>query len=103
MFCKNCGKEIDDLAVMCVHCGTMLEDKKEEVKPIAEDKVSVGFCILSFLVPIFGIIYWALKYKETPKKAKACGITAIFGWVLSAVANVGVMILLTYLETNFHF
>ena len=21
MFCKNCGKEIDDKAVICVHCG----------------------------------------------------------------------------------
>lgn len=21
MFCKNCGKEIDDKAVVCVHCG----------------------------------------------------------------------------------
>ncbi|MBQ8848071.1 MAG: TM2 domain-containing protein [Candidatus Gastranaerophilales bacterium] len=21
MFCKNCGKEIDDKAVVCIHCG----------------------------------------------------------------------------------
>ena len=21
MFCKNCGKEIDDLAAVCIHCG----------------------------------------------------------------------------------
>ncbi len=21
MFCKNCGKEIDDKATVCIHCG----------------------------------------------------------------------------------
>ena len=21
MFCKNCGKEIDDKAIVCIHCG----------------------------------------------------------------------------------
>ncbi|MCB5287840.1 MAG: zinc ribbon domain-containing protein, partial [Candidatus Cloacimonetes bacterium] len=21
MFCKNCGKEIDDNAIICIHCG----------------------------------------------------------------------------------
>jgi hypothetical protein len=30
---------------------------------------------------LFGIIYWAFKHEETPKKAKACAITAIASWV----------------------
>lgn len=25
MFCSNCGKEIDDKAVVCVHCGCAVE------------------------------------------------------------------------------
>ncbi len=28
MFCKNCGKEIDNKAVVCVHCGVSLKVKK---------------------------------------------------------------------------
>ncbi len=26
MFCKNCGKEIDDKAAICVHCGVPVKD-----------------------------------------------------------------------------
>lgn len=35
MFCKNCGKEIDDKAVVCIHCGCATVDetpKKSEEK-----------------------------------------------------------------------
>ncbi len=34
MFCKKCGKEIHDEAVVCVHCGCAVEDnaKKDEGK-----------------------------------------------------------------------
>ena len=28
MFCKNCGKEVDDKAIICVNCGTSLKPKK---------------------------------------------------------------------------
>lgn len=90
MFCSKCGTEISDEAVVCVHCGCAVTPAQSTVAtPVAEeDKVSIGFCILSFLVPLFGIIYWALKYKETPKKAKACGITAIVSWVASFVFSI---------------
>ena len=27
MFCKNCGKEIDDNAAVCIHCGAATEEK----------------------------------------------------------------------------
>lgn len=26
MFCKNCGKEIDDKAVVCIHCGVATDN-----------------------------------------------------------------------------
>ncbi len=28
MFCKNCGKEINDNAAVCIHCGVATEEKK---------------------------------------------------------------------------
>ena len=28
MICKNCGKEVDDKAVICVNCGYSLKPKK---------------------------------------------------------------------------
>lgn len=32
MICKNCGKEIDDKAVICVHCGCLTTDNKDVKK-----------------------------------------------------------------------
>ena len=33
MFCKKCGKEIDDKAVVCVHCGVAVKEQKVK-KPL---------------------------------------------------------------------
>ena len=82
-FCSKCGKEIMEEAVICVHCGCEVENRMQTSNNAKEvDEVNIGFCILSALIPLFGIIYWPLKHKETPKKAKACGITAIVSWVI---------------------
>ena len=90
MFCSKCGKEIMDEAVICVHCGCKVEGSKAQsvethAKAQVEDKVSVGLCVLSVLIPLFGIIYWPLKHKVTPKKAQACGIAGIISWAISFV------------------
>ena len=79
-YCSKCGAELVDEAVICPNCGCAVEGF-EPAKPAEEDKASVGLCILSVLIPLFGIIYWAVKHKATPKKAKACGIAAIISWV----------------------
>lgn len=35
MFCHKCGKEIDDDAVVCIHCGAETKNmKKDQDKPI---------------------------------------------------------------------
>lgn len=72
-YCANCGAELNENAVVCVKCGAA-------VQKLAEDKVSVGLVILSIFIPLFGIIYWPVKAKETPKRAKACGIAALITW-----------------------
>lgn len=33
MFCKNCGKQIDDKAVICVHCGVPTDNYQQSVQP----------------------------------------------------------------------
>lgn len=35
MFCKNCGKEIDDNVAFCPNCGTAV-NKPDEATPVAE-------------------------------------------------------------------
>jgi hypothetical protein len=49
------------------------------------DKKSIGFGILSFFIPLVGLILFIVWRKEMPKKAKSAGIGAIVGivvWVI---------------------
>ena len=85
-YCSKCGTELVDEAIVCPNCGCTVEGYAP-AQPAVEDKVSVGLCVLSAFIPLFGIIYWPLKHKETPKKAKACGITAIISWVVSFILS----------------
>lgn len=100
-FCTKCGKELLDEAVVCPGCGCPVEGAQAAASTIEvnsanmnqvnagePDQVNIGLCVVSALIPLFGIIYWALKYKETPKKAKACGITAIVAYGISIVFGV---------------
>ena len=81
-FCTKCGHELVDEAVVCTNCGCAVVN---EVKTEKEDKVSIGLCVLAVLIPLFGIIYWPVKHKETPKRAQAVGITAIISWVINFI------------------
>ena len=85
-YCSKCGQQLVDEAVVCINCGAMIDEPKpaEQAQPAKPaDEVSVGLCILSALIPLFGIIYWVAMNKQTPKRARACGITAIISWALS--------------------
>ena len=81
-FCTKCGKEILDEAVICPHCGCVVD--RSTFQEITNDEVSIGLCVVAALIPIFGVIYWPVNSKKAPKRARACGITAIVSWVVYA-------------------
>ena len=95
-FCSKCGKEILDEAVVCPGCGCAVVNAPQPAQaqyqgysqPVANDEVSIGLCVLSALIPLFGVIYWPIKHKETPKKAKACGITALVSWGIGILFSI---------------
>ena len=82
--CPKCGEELYDEEVVCHKCGCS----------VPKDEVNIGFVILSVLIPLFGIIWWAVKAKETPKSAKACGIAAIISWVARIVVPVIISVII---------
>ncbi len=87
-FCSKCGKEIMEEAVICPNCGCSVSTPTTTPNVTDHDEISVGLVILSILIPLFGIIYWAVKAKETPKKAKACGIAGLISWGVSIIFSV---------------
>lgn len=87
-FCKNCGKEIDNNAVVCVHCGVA-----QETKPVVVDNGGFGWGLLGCCFPIIGLILF-LVWKDTkPKTSKAAGMGALVSVIISVVWYILMMVL----------
>ena len=53
-----------------------------------EEKASVGFAILSFFIPLAGLIIFLTKKNDRPKTAKVSGICALVSVVLGTVISI---------------
>lgn len=99
MTCKNCGKYNDDNAKYCSQCGAKIEgysyEDTEEYKAENSKKDDSDFSLkeldswpqwvlslISFFVPILGIIYYALERNRVPVRAKKCLNMSILSIVL---------------------
>ena len=79
-FCKYCGAQIDDNAVVCTSCGVA-----QNTAPAVVDKGGFGWGVLGCCIPIVGLILF-LVWKDTkPKTAKAAGIGALVSVILGVV------------------
>ncbi len=75
MFCNKCGKEIDNEAVMCVHCGVPVKSESKE----KSDKSKAEYMIRAWFGGALGMhdIYAGYK-KQGWKKVKIfCGLFGI--------------------------
>ncbi len=79
-FCRNCGTQIHDQAVICPNCGVA-----QETKPAVVDNGGFWWSALGCCVPIVGLILF-LVWKDTkPKTAKAAGKGALISVIISVV------------------
>jgi hypothetical protein len=72
MYCNNCGKEIDDKAFVCPHCGV-----KQQVNSI--DGNIGGLGVICFLIPLLGLILYILWKDTNPIKSSGAGKAALWG------------------------
>jgi hypothetical protein len=86
IYCTKCGGTVHKKSIFCPFCGCFSVGKKTLKNP--NDKISLGLCLVAFLMPLFGLIYWPLKHKELPEKAQAVGIMAVISaTIFWAIAN----------------
>ena len=71
-YCKNCGNQIDDKAVICPACGVA-----QETKPAVVDNGGFGWGVLGCCIPIVGLILFLIWKDTKPKSAKAAGVGAL--------------------------
>lgn len=114
MFCQNCGAEVGDNYEFCPECGTPLYKGEDDATTYEEsarndltrdnqnngysnstysnsevvDSGSAGWAILSFFIPIVGLILF-LVWKDTkPKSAKSAAIGAIVSVALAILIRI---------------
>lgn len=87
MYCRSCGKNIDDSATYCINCGTRFDNKE------VDDQSSFGFAVLGFFIPIVGLILFLIYEGKKPKRAKSAGKGALIGFITKIVLSIILVIL----------
>jgi zinc transporter ZupT len=93
-YCQSCGTKAEDKDNFCQSCGSALSGGKKEGS-------AIGYAILGFLLPIVGIILYAVNTGSSPKQAKAALRGAIAGFIVSAVLSIISTILTSFLGNLF--
>lgn len=90
MFCKNCGSNIDDRAVICPKCGVLIRESAEE-QSTSQDKTNVlaivGF-VLSFFVSLAGLICSIIARKQCRETGEKGSGLATAGMIISVASMV---------------
>ena len=91
MYCKYCGRIIDDDSKFCVNCGNNMNNDGTGTHPV--DAPNKGFAILGFFVPIIGLILYLVYERKQPKRAKSAGKGALIGFITKIVVDIVIVIL----------
>lgn len=108
MFCRNCGSQIDDSAVFCPHCGVATNNYNAAPAKSQTNAIAIVGFILSFFIPIAGLICSIIGYKnagdyENQYKGFALAgiIISIVELALSVIAIVVYVLILASLITGY--
>ncbi len=81
MYCRQCGKPLEEQALFCAHCGESVSPQAVPpvtvAPPAKEDKGSVGIGILCFFFPLLALILHFAYEDKNPKRAKAAAIGGV--------------------------
>ena len=83
-FCQKCGKELNDNAVVCVHCGCSTADTGKNGTAVL-DAPSFGYGFLGFVIPLVGLVLFLCWKDKTPLRAKSAGIGALISVIIAVV------------------
>lgn len=94
MFCKYCGREIADLAVVCPYCGVPTQEyvPEEQKNPAA----TAGF-VLAFFFNILSLILCIIGLKKSAEldgKGRSLAIAGIVLDVLSILFTVAIIVVI---------
>lgn len=84
-YCRHCGAEVDEKAVICPHCGVQQQQQSLSAET---DTGGFGWGVLGFFVPIAGLVLYLMWKQEKPNSARAAGIGALVSTISGVVLAV---------------
>ena len=92
MFCKNCGKYIRGNSAYCKRCKSLLlfSRRKNLDKELSDeyysekDRNSIGADVISFIMPLIGIILFFIYRYPLPGKSRSIAESLILGCIVWA-------------------
>ncbi len=89
-YCTKCGAPNDDSALYCEKCGEKLDNTTSRkihpsINQNEEDKASIGYNILAFIIPLVGFILFFMWKDKTPNKAKSILMWSAIGFGIGMV------------------
>lgn len=57
MFCSNCGKEIDDKAVICIHCGCQVNNPTKATAKNEQNGCLSGCLVIILVLGVIGVFF----------------------------------------------
>lgn len=88
MYCKKCGQEVNDEAVVCVHCGCAIkEDKTSE--EMNKEKTGIGV-LMGLFLGIIGLIIGIVIYPQDTIARK----TFLKGWGIAFGISMCVLVVI---------
>lgn len=98
MYCSKCGKEMEENANFCVHCGGAIEIYCGEKQDTVKDKPSGAMALLGFFFPFVGLILFLSLHGTRPEKARSARKGFLFGLILIPFKLFFVMFALAFLD-----
>lgn len=97
MYCRNCGKEIDDKAIICPNCGVQQCNIVKDDALNIKDTGSIGWGVLGFCIPIVGLVLYLVWQDTSPKNSKMAGKGALISAILAGVLFVAYMLFIVFM------
>lgn len=84
MFCPKCGKEVEDDADVCVHCGRALNQNIRTANATYNESKTVIGVVCALFLGLIGLLIGFLMYPEGTVARK----TFIKAWVITYVSEI---------------
>lgn len=83
VYCRRCGKQISGDVLACPYCG-----QTQNNTFVNNNDISLGYLLVSFLIPLIGIILCFLSWNKHQGKTKS----ALIGTLLGLILTIGIYV-----------